>query len=320
MKKFLIFFCLSAVSGIVSAELKTPRPEISVQNYNEVNANRPVLLRDLATFSFAAPTQIRKAMALVVFDAIGDSEKVEYKNSEIVKTIKEKINEDSELSDLKWTYFVPEKVTVIGRKNYLSELSAISEMTLAMQSKCSDCKIQFKDVKIPHIREKLAYESCSLDSEQIRGGSFLVPVNCQFNNEKKTYWITGTVRISKSGPVAARQINSGEKISAQDVRIEQVDLTYAKDSVPTIEEVQNQIAARGILVNQPIFRGDLKKELAVTRGQIIRAVSGNESFEVTSQVQAEEQGYVGDLIKIKNTETHRVISGQIVEKGVVRVQ
>jgi len=313
-------FILSLISLFAGAELKSPRPEISIQNYNEVNADRPVQLRDLAALSFATIPQARKAMSIVVLDAVGEGEKIEYKNSDLVKLIKEKISENPESSEIKWTYFVPEKVTIIGRKNLISEIGATSEITFALQGKCSDCKITLKDLKIPRIRERLSYEMCMIESEQARAGSFLVPVNCQFNSERKTFWITGTARMSRVGPVAIRQINAGEKISSKDVRFDEVDLTYAKDSVPTLEEVQNQIAARGILVNQPIFRGDLRKELAVSRGQIIRAISGNESFEVTSQMQAEEQGYVGDLIRIKNTETQKMISGQIIEKGVVRVQ
>lgn len=322
MKVLLLFImCFIALSSLSAlAQIKLPRPEISVLTYSEVNANRTVHLKDIANVNFVLPEQARKALALSIIDVVGENEKVEYKNSDIVKIIKDKIGESSEISDLRWTYFVPEKVTLVGRKNFISETALISELTLALQNNCHECKMTFRDLKIPKIREKQAYEMCTLETENLRAGSFLIPINCHFNSEKKTYWITGTVRISKNGPIAIRQLNSGEKITNKDIRIDQVDLTYAKDAIPTYDEVLNQTVTRGILVNQPIFKGDLKKELAVTRGQIIRAISGNESFEVSSQVQAEEQGYIGDLIKIKNTETQRTISGQIVEKGVVKIQ
>ncbi len=102
--------------------------------------------------------------------------------------------------------------------------------------------------------------------------------------------------------------------------MEEVDITYAKDGLPKPEEIDGQLAARMLQLNQPIFKSDFKRELAINRGQIIRAVSGNESFEITSQAVAEEQGYVGDVIKIKNSESQKTLSGQIVERGVVKVQ
>jgi flagella basal body P-ring formation protein FlgA len=120
--------------------------------------------------------------------------------------------------------------------------------------------------------------------------------------------------------VTTRQLNPGEKITSRDFRMEEVDVTFAKDGVPKSSEVEGQLASRILSVNQPIFKSDYKKELAVTRGQLIRAISGNETFEVTSQAIAEEQGYVGDLIRIKNSESQKMLSGQIVEKGVVKVQ
>lgn len=315
--QFLIILIMS-ISAF--AEIKSPRPEISVQGYNEVNADRPVLMRDLAIISFAEPVQIQKVMSLQVIDMVGDGEKIELKSADLIKTIKQKINNEADVSELKWTYFIPEKVIVQGRKNFISDLGVQSEILLSLQKKYQNSQVTIRDLKVPRIREKQQFESCQVEADQVRAGSFLIPVNCQFPIDKKTYWVTGVAKISKVGPIAARQINPGEKISAQDVRMESIDLTFAKDSVPTLEEIQNQIAGRSILVNQPIFKGDLKKEVAITRGQIIRAISGNESFEVSSQMQAEEQGYIGDLIRIKNTETQKILSGQIIEKGVVRVE
>ena len=47
--------------------------------------------------------------------------------------------------------------------------------------------------------------------------------------------------------------------------MEQVDITFAKDGVARIEDLDGQLAAHLISVNQPIYKSDFKRELAVTR-------------------------------------------------------
>ena len=328
MSKFLLFSCLSyllsyllSFSVGLAAEIHSPRPEISILAQTEVASGQPIRLTDIAVVSFVSPAHAQIALGLTVLPALTDHENKKLKNSELIKIIRAKIGAVPEIVDEKWTFFIPEEVEIVAKKNVLSSQSVQNQLTMAIQQKCGDCKVNLHDVKIPQIRENTAFENCQIQVEAIKvGGSFLVPVQCRFGSESKTYWISGSAKISKMGPVMSRQLNPGERISSKDFRIDEIDITFAKDGVPRAEEVEGQLAGRLLQINQPIFKSDYRKELAINRGQLIRAVSGNESFEITSQAIAEEQGYVGDIIKIKNSESQKVLSGQIVEKGVVKVQ
>lgn len=327
MKKWKILFISATniftlfLSAYLQAEIHSPRPEISIQSLVEVTAGQEIKLMDIGTVGFVKPKEAATALSMKIMPALSEGETKKIKNSELIKILKMKVAENSDISELKWTYFASDEITMIAKKNILSNLSIQNQVELYLRSKCADCKIALKDLKIPTIREKNLIENCEVQLESMKmGGSFLIPVQCQVATEKRTYWVSGVAKISKLAPVANRQLNPGEKISSHDFRMEDVDLTYAKDGVPSFEEVTGQMVGRMILLNQTIFKSDFKKELAISRGQIIKAISGNEVFEVTSQAVAEEQGYIGDLIRIKNTESQKTLSGQIVEKGVVRVQ
>ncbi len=321
---FLIFFSSAGLLFSLSstAEIHTPRPEIAVVNQAEVAADKAIRLMDVATVSFVAPNEAQAALKIPLLPAQSDGEVKKFKNSELVRLLKAKVGAVSEIADEKWTYFVPEEVEIRAKKNLISNQSVENQLTIAILARCGDCKVSLHDLKIPQIREKLSFENCEIQTESLKaGGSFILPVQCRFSgNENKTYWLSGSSKVFKLAPVSSRQLNPGEKITSHDFRMEEVDVTYAKDGIPTSSEVEGQLASRILSVNQPIFKSDYKKELAITRGQLIRAISGNETFEVTSQAVAEEQGYVGDLIRIKNSESQKVLSGQIVEKGVVKVQ
>jgi flagella basal body P-ring formation protein FlgA len=65
---------------------------------------------------------------------------------------------------------------------------------------------------------------------------------------------------------------------------------------------------------------DLKREPAAHRGQVVRALVGDQDFEISINASAEENGFIGDLIKVKNLETQKMMSGIVIDKGVVKVQ
>ncbi len=308
-------------SLLLRAEIHHPRPEISILAQTEVSSGQTIRLIDIATVSFVSPVQAQLALGLSLLPPQADREVKKIKNSEMIKLIRAKIAGIPEIAEEKWTYFIPEEIEIVAKKNILSVQSVQNQLTIAILKRCGDCKVNLHDIKIPQIRENAAFENCEIQTETVKvGGSFLVPVQCHFGKESKTYWISGVSKISKFGPVMNRQLIPGEKISAKDFRIEEVDITYAKDGLPQAGEVEGQLAGRFLQINQPIYKSDYRRELAINRGQLIRAVSGNETFEISSQAVAEEQGYVGDTIKVRNSESQKTLSGQIIEKGVVKVQ
>ncbi len=318
------FFCLFVMSctfGAVHAELQQLRPEISVVHRAEVPVGQTITLTDISYISFIESEKIQKALNINIFSALADGESKKFKGAELIKIIRSKINNIEELVDEKWTYFVPEEVEIVAKDSVISAQAAKNQLILSIKKKCIQCTINIKDIKIPQVKSRGSFEPCEISFDKVKGGgAFLIPVQCHQDNKIKTYWISGMVNISVRAPVTNKKINPGEKISSKDFRIELVDITFAKDGIPSLEDIEGQIAARYIQVNEPIFRSDYKKELAVSRGQIVRLIIGNKNFEITSQATAEEQGYIGDFIKIKNVDSHKILSGKIVDKGLVMIQ
>lgn len=98
------------------------------------------------------------------------------------------------------------------------------------------------------------------------------------------------------------------------------DVTFAKDGSLRMEDIQGQMAARSLPVGSTVWASDLKREPAAKKGQIVKALLGDDSFEISVNMMAEDSGFVGDLIKVKNLETQKVLSGLVTEKGVVKLQ
>lgn len=310
---------LNSWAEVKSSSASSQRPTISILSKVEVTAGMPVRLKDLGNVDFVSVEQAHQVLETVIFEAMDDAKIRQIKSMELIRLLKEKIGE---ISEQRWTYFIPEVVTISARKNALNEQALRREVLWALTEKCGDCShIMIKDMKVPRVISKESLVDWQLDTDQLKlTGAFLLPLQVAFMAGRETYWLSGTVRAKKKGFVASRHIAQGQRITEQDLKQEDIDITFAKDGLPMKEEILGQMVMRNISVNQPIYRGDLKKELAVQRGQQITAVLGNDVFEVTTQVTAEEQGYIGDVIKIKAQEGKKTLSGQITEKGVVRIK
>ena len=63
-----------------------------------------------------------------------------------------------------------------------------------------------------------------------------------------------------------------------------------------------------------------KAEVQAKRGQIVKGTLGDDDFQISLNVEAQDSGYIGDVIKVKNLETQKLLSAVIVDKGVVKVQ
>jgi flagella basal body P-ring formation protein FlgA len=121
-------------------------------------------------------------------------------------------------------------------------------------------------------------------------------------------------------PVAKKLIRFGERLQAEDLEMIETDVTFVKEETPEMNAIVGMIANRSLTPRMPIILSDLKREPAARKGQVVKALVGDQTFEVSINASAEENGFIGDVIKIKNSETQKVMSAIVIEKGVVKVQ
>lgn len=133
-------------------------------------------------------------------------------------------------------------------------------------------------------------------------------------------WLTGSVQWHGSALEVKKNLNFGQKVTLEDLKVSLKDITYQKDIILNSEEVVGRVAARTIGIGSVLRASDLKKEEAVKRGQVVKAILGDQDFEISLSTLAEESGTLGDRIRIKNLETQKMLTGEIIDFGVVRVK
>ncbi len=234
---------------------------------------------------------------------------------DISNLMKKEMEDSGSLKRLNVGFKIPTELLIKKSSAPISKLEVERRVTNILKSRCGDCgyKVNVQSAPFP------AGGPWELDYSQINGkGSFLIPV--RDTDARSMKWISGSVRITKLTPVATRFIQLGERIQSGDLKLASVDVTFAKDNAVRIEDVQGQQLAKSLQIGQPLWSSDIKREPAMKRGQMVKAILGEADFEITANLEAQDTGFIGDTVKVKNLETQKTLSALVTEKGVVKIQ
>jgi len=292
------------------------RPEISIPSQVEVSQREVLRLSDIAVVTDGTDELLGLLENIVIKqDARELLLSQTLKSADILTQVRAEMENDESLHKLNPAFKIPSEVKVSFSATPISKQAVERQLLNVLKVRCPDCefRISLQNIPVPSTKNwELDMSGVTLKN------SFLVPL--QEGNQANNKWLSGNIHTSKLTPVANKMIIQGERIQAADVRMAVVDITFAKDSAVKIEDIQGQAAARSLSAGSPIFAADLRREPAAKRGQMVQALLGNNDFEISSNMQAEENGYIGDTIKVKNLESQKVLSGVVTDKGVVKLQ
>jgi len=307
-------FAFSSLAFLGSAAFA--RPEISIPAKVEISQREKLTLSDIAEVTEGSEELLQLLEKIVIREDARDlllSQKL--KTSEILLSVRAQMVSEPTWKNLNPALKVPSEVHVDFAATPISKQEIERKVTNVLKTRCHDCeyKVNIQSTPFP------AGKQWTLDYSQMASkGGFLVPL--RDGDQRNVKWITGNIRVAKLTPVANRLISQGERLQTSDLRMEMIDVSFAKDAGIKIDDISGKIAARSIPVGTPVWASDLKREPAALRGQMIKGLLGDESFEISVDIQAEESGFVGDTIKCKNLDTKKIVSGVVLEKGLVKIQ
>ncbi len=157
-------------------------------------------------------------------------------------------------------------------------------------------------------------------TDLIKAGRTSIGVRC--NAEKKwSIFTSAIIKVYEDVIVLSRPVQRGEIITRQHLAIEKKDVSKLRgDFVTRAEQVENKQAARyapmGTVLN---LRSFIEPNLIKRRDKIIIS-SMQPAFAIQMNGVAMMDGSKGQLIKIKNESSGRIINATVVEPGLVLVK
>ncbi|WP_018717342.1 flagellar basal body P-ring formation chaperone FlgA [Arhodomonas aquaeolei] len=184
---------------------------------------------------------------------------------------------------------------------------------------------QLERVEIDRLDERLRLPACgealAADAPNRREGSerLVVRVRCPGPSPWKVYVPTRVVR-SIEVVVAARPVPRGSRLDAEDLRTARRTTTRLRGEYYTDPEgligLQTQ---RSLQPGTVIDAGQLTRPTLVRRGDTLLIQAGNGPVKVSMQGRALEDGTRGERIRARNLSSERVVEGEVVARGRMRV-
>lgn len=170
------------------------------------------------------------------------------------------------------------------------------------------------------LRQCTAPLQASVLGGRARVGATSVAVRCE-DGRPWTLYVTARVVVFGEVLVAARALRRGETLHAGDLRRERRDLSrlpygYLSEAA----EAEGKVLQRSYLAGQAVQPNHLEAPLLVKRGQQVTLHARTDSVEIRMAGEALSDGAQGERIRVRNHSSDRIVEGEVVAKGVVRVR
>lgn len=290
------------------------RIEVQTLPVVEVSLRDRVTLADILDYSFQ-DQELEKSLQNIVLRTLGGDEgsRLVLNREEVLVKYREALAQDSWLAQKNPLLILSDKTVVTFSNEVISKEELRRSLLRSLKEKCADCSFRIEFTSVPQPRSP----NWSVNFEKVLSrGPFLL----QVKDGDQDLYISGKIISYKKVFVTKRLIPIGIPIQAEDLEEKIIDLTNLREDPLDLKDIVGKKVSSIIAHGQPVMASQLKREYSAQRGLPIRAVIENEHISISYQLQAEENGYVGDVIKVKNVETQKISLGKIIEKGVVKVQ
>lgn len=135
-----------------------------------------------------------------------------------------------------------------------------------------------------------------------------------------TLYVPAKISLAGNVVVAARALARGEKLQAGDVKLVKRDLAGLSPGYATEPAaVVGQRLKRAVTVGTPLGSQMLEVPVLVRRGQRVTVLAQGRGIQVRTSGKALGDATEGELVRVENPTSRRVVEGVAVAEGVVRV-
>ncbi|ASQ46117.1 flagellar basal body P-ring formation chaperone FlgA [Legionella clemsonensis] len=200
----------------------------------------------------------------------------------------------------------------------------IENYVLASLATQQDSKIQ---VAVDQIDPRLKLKTCQENHLEVFN-PYQVPairantlgIKCQETNNRWTLFVPVKIIVQKLVVTAKHPLIKGTLITEDDLETQEIDISQLKQGYfNKVSDVINQICKTNIAQGGVITPHLLRAEPLVHKGERIAIQALSENFSVSMEGIALNDGADGDLIRVKNLSSKKIIEAQVSAKRQVRV-
>lgn len=121
-------------------------------------------------------------------------------------------------------------------------------------------------------------------------------------------------------PALARDINRGEILTAADLTTTTITEAQLVNNVLVgVEAIIGRIAQQNLRSGQLVHSFNIARPIAVERGKMVTIIYAAPMMNLTAQGVAQEQGGVGDAIRVVNAKSNTTLVAEVIDARTVRI-
>lgn len=150
-------------------------------------------------------------------------------------------------------------------------------------------------------------------------GRLTFKVSCD-GDESWSIHVPVTVQAFDHVVVSDLPIAKGTHLTTSDLRLELVDVSLLYSGYfKTMEELDGFVARRPIPAEQVMTPALVNPAKMVNRGEKVMIMAEGPGLSIRASGHAMEDGAYGELIRVKNTSSNKVVEGRITAPGLIQV-
>ena len=220
------------------------------------------------------------------------------------------------LHSVKAHFVLPNDLKILKSKAAVSRMEVERKIRNKIHTDCAACDVQVMVSNVPQNIESDWAMDLNIDLSK---KNVMIPVFGTKNPSSKG-WIVAELKRYQKVPVLSQSVKVGDVITEEMLTVEKREMVNVRDTYQSVQALVGMQATRFLNAGQLVQFNDVKKEQVVKRGQMVKAIVGNDSFEVAISAEVQEAGATGEVVKVKNLDSQKVFAAKVIERGVVRIE
>ncbi|WP_172597611.1 flagellar basal body P-ring formation chaperone FlgA [Sulfuriflexus mobilis] len=147
-----------------------------------------------------------------------------------------------------------------------------------------------------------------------------VGIRCLDDNHRWSIFVPVNIKQFAEVVVSTQRLSRNTPIQAQQLTLERRAVNRLHGQYLTrLEEVVGQLPKSALAKGKVVSPRLLKQQNLVKRGQNVMILAENTQIQVRSQGTAMTSGRIGEVIRVKNLSTKKIVEGTVTSRGNVKI-
>ncbi len=176
------------------------------------------------------------------------------------------------------------------------------------------------DQWVPRRRDEIILDVSLVDSNKDRGNIELI-VSARSNiTPLFKVSVIFKVRVFENVVIAKGKIGRHQRLTRDDIFLGKREITEIHNlSFSSVDDLTGKVAVRTILPNAIITENIVETPPTVQKGSVVKLYIEANNFSIVTKGLAQEAGRTGEVIKVKNLDSKKVLYGKVVDPERVQI-